>query len=801
MKISNRLIFLFIIFLINTPLYGQKVDRFWGFFEPGIENDIAKIQKYGVDLGKDPTIIMWYAAWGNNYYPDFPLLKCQNLWNAGYMPHIVWEPSMGVDQVLNGSLDNKLKKYGQDIATYGGPVVLRWGHEFNGDWYPWSISNGVLVPASKWIKAYKYVHDKITEAGGTNALWAWSPNVGNGAKNNQDVLEYWPGDNYVDWIAIDGYDWNTTWGGGSFSQIYGPIYTKMVNNFPGLPIMVGEFSTAKTGIAKAEWVTAFFNQWLNDFPQIKAINWFNIDKEADWRFNSDAKTLEAFRKGVQSPLISDDVTTLAGLLIGSQIYISGQSEVVGGEDTLLYHLSSFADGWLANWSSTGNSVLIGDITNDSILVNWGCDPDTIKCEIKNGNKSVLLSFHPTIKEFTINSQLFVAPNDTAILAYIERSSNSKYEWNLPDGVSITGKKDTNSLILNWSDKTDTLKLKMTNDCGSFYYSKILYVEGLYSYPDPSKAHEIPGIIESSDYDYGGQGIAYYDYDPVNLGSGRNEGVDTELNDNGETIGWTESGEWTNYSIDVLKPGRYFTELRVASQNGGGQLSILVNDSVRLSHIPINSTGSYSTFKSIYPGYIDFEKGDTLMKYLIEAKGFNIGRIIITEEDTIPPSIPSIASVYAGRTSISIKWNRTVDNHIMLGYDVLINDILMKSTTDTLAVISGLTSNTYYEVKIRAKDIQGNESTSGITNISTLITSINTTQLEGVEVYPNPMDNYFVLKVPSSLINEIFSIIDLRGIVISEQRITANETSIDISSFKPGIYLLKINRRSQLILKM
>jgi hypothetical protein len=103
---------------------------------------------------------------------------------------------------------------------------------------------------------------------------------------------------------------------------------------------------------------------------------------------------------------------------------------------------------------------------------------------------------------------------------------------------------------------------------------------------------IPGTVQCALYDLGGEGVAYHDTDATNNGSGKlnleaghqrahaseyvwhfrqNEGVDlsfvkdwADLNHtnlvsphlNQLYIGWTEKGEWCNYTVNVLQPGTY-----------------------------------------------------------------------------------------------------------------------------------------------------------------------------------------------------------------------------------------------------
>lgn len=292
---------------------------FYGIFEEGLHNDLVKVNEYEQQLGRKPAMLMWYVGWWEDNILPFPLQECQNTWNNGQVPHVVWEPWVGIDAILSGSYDAQIEQFGKDIASFGNPVMLRWGHEFNGDWYPWSYTDGTAVPASKWIEGFTYVQDKINSAGGTNAQWLWSPNCGNGEKNSQNMVDYYPGDDYVDWIAIDGYNWGTTqdWSSwASFADVFKYSYDLMVQNFPSKPIMLGEFGCANEGGDKAAWIDDLFYQLNTQYPQIKAFIWFNVNKETDWRFNATDASTTAFRNGLAGSRFSVKPQNIAAIATG-----------------------------------------------------------------------------------------------------------------------------------------------------------------------------------------------------------------------------------------------------------------------------------------------------------------------------------------------------------------------------------------------------------------------------------------------------------------------------------------------------
>jgi hypothetical protein len=317
MRKCGLIVMIFLLIGVGESYAQTKNDMiFWGIFEEGIQSNLNVVNNYGSQLGKKPSMVMWYVQWQTTGDHSFPLATCQQLDAAGYMPDITWEPWCGLDDIISGKFDSDLQKFGQDIATFGKPVMLRFGHEFNGDWYPWNYINGAAVPAATWVTAYKYVHDKIVDAGGTNAKWVWCPNNGNGGNNPQDILSYYPGDDYVDWLGIDGYNWGTSqsWSSwSSFSSVFGTAYQKLITKAPGKPMMLGEMGCTSTGGDKAAWIKDMFSQLENKYTHIKAFVWFNVNKETDWRFTADTASTNAFALGLSDNTIKYDINQLGGI--------------------------------------------------------------------------------------------------------------------------------------------------------------------------------------------------------------------------------------------------------------------------------------------------------------------------------------------------------------------------------------------------------------------------------------------------------------------------------------------------------
>ena len=141
-----------------------------------------------------------------------------------------------------------------------------------------------------------------------------------------------------------------------------------------------------------------------------------------------------------------------------------------------------------------------------------------------------------------------------------------------------------------------------------YYDNISWYDGTdgYSIVDPSGGNNIPysggprsipGRIEVEEYDLGGEGVAYYDTTAGNAGGQfRLDDVDIAEYGGGYIVGWTSSGEWLEYTVNVI-PGTYDLNLRVASPYENQQIAITL-DSAVLETIDIPYTGGWFSYETV-----------------------------------------------------------------------------------------------------------------------------------------------------------------------------------------------------------
>ena len=130
--------------------------------------------------------------------------------------------------------------------------------------------------------------------------------------------------------------------------------------------------------------------------------------------------------------------------------------------------------------------------------------------------------------------------------------------------------------------------------------------------------KIPGRIEAEEFDYGGEGNAYHDEDEQNHNGGdRNEGVDMS----NTAIGYTQTGEWIEYTVEVEKEGEYVVESSVASGSSGSAFTLYLDNTFIIpgddgtpgGFVKVPNTGDWSTFTTVETKLNKLTKGVHVLK--------------------------------------------------------------------------------------------------------------------------------------------------------------------------------------------
>ena len=159
---------------------------------------------------------------------------------------------------------------------------------------------------------------------------------------------------------------------------------------------------------------------------------------------------------------------------------------------------------------------------------------------------------------------------------------------------------------------------------------------------------IPGLIQAERFDKGGEGLTFHDSDTKAEGDGSSyrtdaEGVDIVKGNNGYVIGYTASGEWLEYSVNVKEPGQYSYEATVSGGSEGAviRISRIVGGvTTILASINVPKTTDWDTYTTVKGNLLrDLEEGEQVLRLTVVNAGCNIDKIKLN--CTLNTDVPQI----------------------------------------------------------------------------------------------------------------------------------------------------------------
>jgi hypothetical protein len=267
---------------ILEPASGVLLGQYYG---------AGSIDQTTLKLGRTPAVHLTYYGWATDWTGSVTRADLA----AGRIPLVNWEPhNIDFSKIIDGSLDAEIIARANGSKALGKKFFLDFAAEMNGD-EAWSGNNAPL-----YVSAYRHIHELFVAAGANNVIWAWCPNVTDTHGGNRTTMDYYPGDAYVDWTGVDGYNWGTKNGGWqTFQQVFQNIYPLLAAKKK--PILIGEMASAEAGGDKGKWIDDIIPTLRTSFPLIKGIVWFDIDKEADWRISSSPASEASFIRMANNP--------------------------------------------------------------------------------------------------------------------------------------------------------------------------------------------------------------------------------------------------------------------------------------------------------------------------------------------------------------------------------------------------------------------------------------------------------------------------------------------------------------------
>lgn len=258
--------------------------------------NFAPTFRHGIALG---TV---YVSWSSDI-GDYLKWSGVGSWPAQrILPDLTWMPKgITFKQIIQGQYDSYIETTAQELKAFGWTVFLRPFHEFNGNWYPWSlVDQGADQQAdSDFIAAWRHMHDIFQQQGATNVRFVWCFSAG-GLSNKEpwdQPQNAYPGDSYVDWVAFDTYNRGSLgshWKWQTFYDIVQNPYTVAVAVSNAKPIGIIETASNEYGDGgqmKATWIDDMFSQMTeqsgNPFPHVRLLSWFEANN-AGFLYNSES---------------------------------------------------------------------------------------------------------------------------------------------------------------------------------------------------------------------------------------------------------------------------------------------------------------------------------------------------------------------------------------------------------------------------------------------------------------------------------------------------------------------------------
>ena len=289
---------------VTLVFLGESVaipitSRWLGFYDLDVPVNMAPLTALESSIGGHAAVIHFFIS----DWESFPLSRVQTIAAHGSIPMVSIDfvrtcQDRGVDSIISGEMDQYLHDWAAAAKTYGGVVWIRPFPEMNGNWSCWCGVVGTNTTA-KTVAAWKHVHDIFVAEGASNVKFVWNVNSMSIPDNAENAIEkYWPGDDYVDYVSVDGYNWGTSASWSSWSmpaQIFDIPY-KQITALTNKPFFIAETASTPVGGDKPAWITDLFKSMATRYPKIVGVCWFNQNKEQDWRMDQNDATLAAMKQ-------------------------------------------------------------------------------------------------------------------------------------------------------------------------------------------------------------------------------------------------------------------------------------------------------------------------------------------------------------------------------------------------------------------------------------------------------------------------------------------------------------------------
>jgi hypothetical protein len=272
-----------------------------GTTQPDSDISLASLEGYQDAVGRPLAWVYFSHEWYRG--KAFPAATAGAIRARGAVPFIrlhirsqdkigVPDPTYTLDRINAGEFDGDLRAWANGAKAFGTALLVQYGTEINGDWYPWSApyNGGWVTGPSKFRAAYRHVVQLMRAQGANNITWALHYNGENwpGDEPLNVPDSYYPGDDVVDWVGLSIYgnygNFDSKCRG--FTDLLQAREQEIARATTSKPLFIFEFGTSSGSVQcdPGGWVTTVLSGLLTArWPELRGFSWWN-ETPADQSF-------------------------------------------------------------------------------------------------------------------------------------------------------------------------------------------------------------------------------------------------------------------------------------------------------------------------------------------------------------------------------------------------------------------------------------------------------------------------------------------------------------------------------------
>ena len=261
-----------------------------GVYETGPPLTYQPVAEFARVVGKQPNLVGYYSGWREPFQVPF----AETVHAQGAVTIVQMDPTeVPISKIAAGDYDSYLRSYANSVRRFGQPVVIGFGHEMNAPWYSWGYGQAA---APTFVAAWRHIVSLFRGQGADNVTWLWTlqadePGTG-------PITSWWPGNQYVTWVGIDGYYYRPS---DTFASVFGKTITQ-VRILTGKPVLLSETAAGPESHQAAKIGDLF--DGMRHYGTLGLI-WFDIAQDdgtyhQDWHIEDSPAAEAAFRRGASS---------------------------------------------------------------------------------------------------------------------------------------------------------------------------------------------------------------------------------------------------------------------------------------------------------------------------------------------------------------------------------------------------------------------------------------------------------------------------------------------------------------------